>query len=98
MRQELERWFLFYFEPRERMRIPNPVKEVRHQKCDRDRYKQLLVEAVRQAGRRPIIRGLEYTADIVWAMDLARVASADPSFARLLEPLQDRIRTWGQTP
>jgi predicted ATPase len=30
MRQELSRYFFFYFEPRERMRAPNPVKEVRH--------------------------------------------------------------------
>ena len=30
MRQELSRWFFYYFEPRERMRAPNPVKEVRH--------------------------------------------------------------------
>ena len=30
MQQELSRWFFYYFEPRERMRAPNPVKEVRH--------------------------------------------------------------------
>ena len=30
MRQELESWLFFYFEPRERMRALNPVKEVRH--------------------------------------------------------------------
>ena len=30
MRQELAIWSFFYFEPRERMRAPNPVKEVRH--------------------------------------------------------------------
>ena len=30
MRQELASWFFFYFEPRERMRAANPVKEVRH--------------------------------------------------------------------
>lgn len=30
MRQELASWFFFYLEPRERMRAPNPVKEVRH--------------------------------------------------------------------
>ncbi|MCW5968027.1 MAG: AAA family ATPase [Blastocatellales bacterium] len=30
MRQELASWLFFYFEPRERMRSPNPVKEVRH--------------------------------------------------------------------
>lgn len=30
MRREFASWFFFYFEPRERMRTPNPVKEVRH--------------------------------------------------------------------
>ncbi|MCM8634503.1 AAA family ATPase [Accumulibacter sp.] len=30
MRKELESWLFFYFEPRERMRTSNPVKEVRH--------------------------------------------------------------------
>ena len=30
LRQELASWFFFYFEPRERMRAANPVKEVRH--------------------------------------------------------------------
>jgi len=29
MRQELLSWFFYYLEPRERMRIPSPVKEVR---------------------------------------------------------------------
>ncbi len=30
MRSELTNWFFFYLEPRERMRMPTPVKEVRH--------------------------------------------------------------------
>jgi len=30
IRQELSRWFFFYFEPRERMRAPTSVKEVHH--------------------------------------------------------------------
>ncbi len=30
LRQELSDWAFFYFEPRERMRAANPVKEVRH--------------------------------------------------------------------
>ena len=28
--RELESWLFFYFEPRERMRLANPIKEVRH--------------------------------------------------------------------
>jgi len=30
IRKEFESWLFFYFEPRERMRTPGPVKEVRH--------------------------------------------------------------------
>ena len=30
VRRELESWLFFYFEPRERMRVANPVKEARH--------------------------------------------------------------------
>jgi predicted ATPase len=30
LRQEISSWHFFYFEPRERMRAANPVKEVRH--------------------------------------------------------------------
>jgi len=30
LRQELASWFFFYLEPRERMRAPSPVREVRH--------------------------------------------------------------------
>lgn len=30
MREELATWFFYYLEPRERMRIPTPVREVRH--------------------------------------------------------------------
>lgn len=30
MRQELSEWFFYYLEPRERMRIPSAVREVRH--------------------------------------------------------------------
>lgn len=30
LKEELENWYFFYFEPRERMRMANPVREVRH--------------------------------------------------------------------
>lgn len=30
MREELANWYFFYLEPRERMRLPTPVREVRH--------------------------------------------------------------------
>ena len=30
LKRELQSWFFYYFEPRERMRAPTSVKEVRH--------------------------------------------------------------------
>jgi predicted ATPase len=30
LQQEISNWFFYYFEPRERMRLPSPVREVRH--------------------------------------------------------------------
>jgi hypothetical protein len=42
-------------------------------KCNRDRYKELLIEAVLNAGQVPLLHGLEHAADIVSALDFARL-------------------------
>jgi hypothetical protein len=57
------------------------------QKCNRDRYKQILANAVRAAGVEPILGGLEYADEIVCAMDLQRARRSDPSFDHLMEGL-----------
>jgi hypothetical protein len=62
------------------------------QKCDRDRYKSLLAQAVRQCGITPYLGGVEYARDIVMAMDLQHVQ--DRSLAGLLEELNTRFRSW----
>ncbi|MFO0965138.1 MAG: hypothetical protein U0793_06075 [Gemmataceae bacterium] len=41
------------------------------EKCDRDRYKKLLNQAVRDAGLQPLQGGLEYAEEIVRTMDLS---------------------------
>lgn len=40
------------------------------QKCDRDRYKKLLAEAVQSAGQIPLLGGMEHAEDIVREMRL----------------------------
>lgn len=66
------------------------------QKCERGRYKQLLREAVREAGRTPRLGGLEFTELLVQAMDLQRVERADASLGRLLVALHERFSRWGE--
>lgn len=62
------------------------------QKCDRDRYKSLLAQAVRQCDVTPLLGGVEYARDIVLAMDLQHVQ--DRSLGELLEELNARFRSW----
>ena len=59
------------------------------QKCEKARYKRLLIEAIRQAGIIPNLGGIEFAADIVAAMNLARASRLDPS----LKPFLDELKT-----
>ena len=63
-------------------------------KCERDRYKQLLHEAVRQAGLEPILGGLEFAQDIVQAMDLQRAGKIDSALQQFTDELGRHLRAW----
>ena len=63
---------------------------------EKDRYKELLIEAVLEADLTPILGGIEHVADIVNAMDFQRVAQSDRSFRRFLKALQRKFREWQQ--
>ncbi len=63
-------------------------------KCDRGRYKQMLADSIHAAGIVPSFGGIEFTADIVKAMDLDRARAADTSLARLLGELGAIFRDW----
>jgi hypothetical protein len=67
------------------------------QKCERDRYKKLLSEAVQAAGVIPPLGGMEYAEDIVNAMDLDKMEKADPSLGKFLKDLQNIFKYWSQT-
>ena len=65
-------------------------------KCDRDRYKRLLIEAIRAAGIAPILGGMEFAEDIVREMSLTRAASADKSFQRFVDALDGVFQGWSR--
>ena len=66
------------------------------QKCLRDRYKQLLIKAVHDAGVVPNLGGMEFAEDIVREMNLDRAARPDDSFRRFVEELGGILRRWQQ--
>ena len=63
-------------------------------KCDRRRYKQLLIRAIVNAGVTPSLGGIEYAEDIVMHLDIVRVAQADRSFCRFVDELRSRFLIW----
>jgi len=65
------------------------------QKCERARYKRMLIDAIRKArGITPSFGGFEFAEDIVQAMDLDRSAGNDASFGRLLAELRSMFKGW----
>lgn len=60
-------------------------------KCDRHKYKDLLLEAVRAAGVTPLLGGIEHAKAIADAMRLPAVERADPAFRRFLRSLRQEL-------
>jgi len=65
-----------------------------NQKCSRDRYKQLLIEAIKNAGISPLLGGIEHAEDIVNAMDLTKMEQADSSLGKFLKELKSKFNEW----
>jgi len=63
-------------------------------KCERGRYKKMLIDAIRSAGITPSLGGLEFADDIVDSMDLEYSAKADDSLGYFLDQLQAVFREW----
>lgn len=66
------------------------------QKCERARYKKMLIDAIRESGITPSLGGIEFAEDIVKEMDLDQAARNDASLQRLLEELNAVFREWQQ--
>ena len=64
------------------------------QKCSRDRYKHLLLEAMQNAGVVPPLGGVEYAEEIINAMDLQRMERVNASFGKFLKDLQNKFKEW----
>ena len=61
------------------------------QKCEKDRYKSLLIKAVRDAKVEPLLGGIEYAEDLAKSIDLKRAGAADPAFRRFVSALRTKF-------
>ncbi len=64
------------------------------QKCERTLYKRLLLEAMRKTGVNPPLGGIEYTEDLVHAMNLEYLERTEASLGKLLKALRDTFKEW----
>ena len=63
-------------------------------KCERDRYKNLLYSAVDEAGFSVYFGGLEWTEEIVNAMNLHEMEQNDTSLGNFLKELKKKVDEW----
>jgi hypothetical protein len=63
------------------------------QKCEKNRYKNLLMQAALDAGVQPLLGGIEYAEDLAKEMDLQRAAAADPALGRFIDALRVRLNS-----
>ena len=64
------------------------------QKCERDRYKRLLLQAIRKTGIFPSLGGIEYAEDVISAVDIDKAALADASFGHFVREIRAVFTTW----
>jgi hypothetical protein len=88
----VERWLLL--DPAAFKKVVGKGCPAPDHKCEKDRYKEQLIRAIRDAGLQPVLGGLEYAEELVQAMDLNRVAQADASFGHLLDDLRQQVNQW----
>jgi hypothetical protein len=65
-------------------------------KCERDRYKRALTEALKNARHTVTLEGVEFAQEIVDAMDLYEAGKNEPSLGSLIDELRAAIKRLGK--
>ena len=92
----IERWFMADPESFAEVVGAQPPRERR--KCERDRYKRQLVDAIRRGGYLPTLGGVEFAKDLVLHMDLYRAGKNEPSLSAFVDSLRGCLRLLGRQP
>ncbi len=62
--------------------------------CEKNEYKRLLRQEIRESGIDAPLGGEEFAADVVGNMDLGHVETREPSFGRLISDLRALFNQW----
>lgn len=86
----VERWYLA--DPASLHNALGASTQLEARKCERDRYKQQLLTALRGAGHPVALGGAEFASEIVQAMDLYRACRNEASLKHLVDELRANLR------
>jgi hypothetical protein len=86
----IERWYLEDQKALVQV-IPNAEPRKIRYKCERDRYKRVLMETIRKAGIEPLLGGAEYGDEIAWTLDPRRL---DRSFRNFWDELRRILKSY----
>jgi hypothetical protein len=65
-------------------------------KCERDRYKKILRESLKEVGIAPSLGGMEFADDVVKHLDLGRAPTLDSSIASFVGDATTLLNSWDQ--
>jgi hypothetical protein len=87
----IERWYMA--DPPSFKDVVGRQPRLEKVKCERDRYKQILVETIHASGQVTTLGGIELAGDLVAAMDLYRAGKSEPSLKSFVDDLRRALRT-----
>ncbi len=86
----IERWYMA--DPESFHEVVGAAITQERVKCERDRYKSQLRDAVRRGGHVPTLGGIEFAREIVGAMDLYRAGQNEASLRVFVKDMRDAVR------
>lgn len=86
----IERWYMA--DVGAVAKVLGAAPRVPRKKCEKDYYKTLLRNAVRDAGHFTTLGGIEYAEDIVNAIDWYAAGKSEPSFKSFVDALRSAFR------
>jgi hypothetical protein len=87
----VERWYLS--DPESFFQVVGSQPTLGKRKCERGRYKQELIRAIRAGGHQTTLRGVEFAQEIASRMDLFRAGKNETSLRLFVDSIRDKIRS-----
>jgi len=91
----IERWMLI--DSNAFKRVFDVGCNIPDSKCEKDRFKKILLNEIQSSGLKPQLGGMEFAEDIVNGLNLKYVGKSDQSLGNLINDLRDAFKRLGKT-